>query len=69
MKNKIIIIILFLIASTLSAQDKKQDSYSFNLKEAIDHALQNNYSVINANRDIDSAKEKSGKPQQQDYPK
>ena len=57
MKNKIIII-LFLIASTLSAQDKKQDFYSFNLKEAIDHALQNNYSVINANRDIDSAKEK-----------
>ncbi|WP_284652659.1 TolC family protein [Flavobacterium terrisoli] len=56
MKNKLIITLL-LIVSSLQAQDQKQ-SYSFSLQQAIDHALQNNYSVINAGRDIDAAKKK-----------
>jgi outer membrane protein len=57
MKNKLILT-LILIASALNAQDKKQEAYSFSLKQAIDHAIQNNYSSINANRDIDVAKQK-----------
>ncbi|KAB1156850.1 TolC family protein [Flavobacterium luteum] len=56
MKNKLILT-FFLIASILQAQDKPQN-YSFSLQEAINHALEHNYSVINANRDIESAKEK-----------
>lgn len=56
MKNKIILTLLF-FASLLQAQEKKE-SYSFSLKEAIDHAIQNNYSAINANRDIEAAKQK-----------
>ena len=56
MKNKLIFT-LFLFASILKAQDKKE-SYSFTLQQAIEHATQNNYSVINANRDIEAAKHK-----------
>ncbi len=56
MKNKIVLILL-LIASILQAQDQKQN-YSFSLQQAIAHALEHNYSIINANRDIDAAKQK-----------
>ncbi|WP_298140116.1 TolC family protein [Flavobacterium sp.] len=56
MKNKIILTLL-LFASILQAQEQKE-SYSFSLKQAIEHAIQNNYSVINANRDIEAAKQK-----------
>lgn len=56
MKNKIILTLL-LFASLLQAQEQKE-SYSFSLKQAIDHAIQNNYSVINASRDIEAAKQK-----------
>lgn len=56
MKNKLILTFLML-ASILQAQDKKE-AYSFSLQQAIDHALEHNYSVINANRDIASAKQK-----------
>jgi outer membrane protein len=56
MKKKLILTLLFLV-SILQAQEKSQ-SYSFSLQQAIDHALQNNYSVINANRDIEAAKQK-----------
>ena len=56
MKNKLIFT-LFLFASILHAQDKKE-SYSFTLQQAIEYATQNNYSVINANRDIEAAKHK-----------
>jgi outer membrane protein len=56
MKNKIILLVL-LCASILHAQQQKE-SYSFSLKQAIDHAIQNNYSSINANRDIEAAKQK-----------
>jgi outer membrane protein TolC len=56
MKNKLIITLL-LLTIYLQAQEKKE-SYSFSLKEAIDYALEHNYSVINANRDVASAKQK-----------
>jgi outer membrane protein len=56
MKNKILITLL-LLTSLLQAQDKKE-TFSFTLKEAIEHAVQNNYSVINAGRDVAAAKEK-----------
>jgi len=56
MKHKIIVALL-LITGMLQAQDKKE-TFSFTLKEAIDHAVQHNYSVINADRDVAAAKEK-----------
>ncbi|MES2746972.1 MAG: TolC family protein [Bacteroidota bacterium] len=56
MKNKIVLTLL-LLTSVLQAQDKKE-SFSFTLKEAIEHAVQNNYSAINADRDVAAAKEK-----------
>jgi len=56
MKNKILITLL-LFVSYLQAQEKKA-SYSFSLKQAIDHAVQNNYQAINADRDIEIAKQK-----------
>jgi outer membrane protein len=56
MKNKFLITLLLLV-SILQAQDK-QESYSFSLQQAIDHALEHNYTAINANRDIDKAKQK-----------
>ena len=56
MKNKLLITLLLLV-SFLQAQEKKE-SYSFSLQQAIDHALQYNYSIINANRDIEAAKQK-----------
>ena len=56
MKNKILITLL-LLTSILQAQDKKEN-FSFTLKEAIEHAIQHNYSAINADRDVAAAKEK-----------
>lgn len=56
MKNKFLIL-LFLFISVLQAQDKKE-TYAFSLKEAINHAIENNYSAINANRDVEAAKQK-----------
>lgn len=55
--KKQITLLLLLIASILQAQDQKQ-SYSFSLDQAIAHALENNYSAINANRDIAISKQK-----------
>lgn len=56
MKNNLILTLL-LTVSSLFAQEQKQ-SYSFSLQQAIEHAVKNNYSAINANRDIDAAKQK-----------
>ena len=56
MKYKFILLFLMLV-SVIKAQDKLQN-YSFSLQQAIDHALIHNYSAINANRDIESAKQK-----------
>lgn len=56
MKNKLIVTLL-LFASILQAQEQKE-SFSFTLQQAIDHAIQNNYSAINASRDVEAAKQK-----------
>ncbi len=56
MKNKLILTLL-LFVSIIHAQEQKQ-SYSFSLQQAIEHALKNNYSIINADRDIEAAKKK-----------
>lgn len=56
MKNKTVLILLLLVG-LLQAQEQKQ-SYSFSLQQAIDHALQNSYASINANRDIAAARQK-----------
>lgn len=67
MKQKLILTLLF-VSVFLNAQDKKE-TYSFTLQQAIDHAIENNYSSINAKRDIEAAKQKkwettaSGLPQ------
>jgi outer membrane protein TolC len=56
MKNKILLSFLFTVI-LLQAQDNPQN-YSFSLQQAIDHALEHNYNVVNAKRDIESAQQK-----------
>lgn len=56
MKNKILLSLLF-FAAMVQAQEQKEN-FSFSLKQAIEHAVQNNYSAINADRDIEAAKQK-----------
>ena len=56
MKNLFLIALLFLVLSTKAQEQQK--SFNFSLEQAISHALTNNYSVINAGRDIESSKEK-----------
>jgi outer membrane protein len=55
MKRKLLLL-LVAIATAGMAQEKK--SYQFTLTEAITHALENNYTAINASRDIEAAKKK-----------
>lgn len=55
--KKLFLIPLIVFALTAKAQDTKK-SFNFSLEQAISHALTNNYSVINANRDIEASKEK-----------
>ena len=67
MKKKLIVTLLLL--SFLGNAQEKKTTYSFTLQQAIEHAVENNYSAINANRDIEIAKQKkwettaSGLPQ------
>ncbi|WP_297510104.1 TolC family protein [Flavobacterium sp.] len=49
--------LLFLFPLALIAQVQPQ-SYAFSLKEALEHAIQHNYSALNANRDVEAAKKK-----------
>jgi outer membrane protein len=56
MKN-IFLLTLTLLALSVNAQETAK-SYSFTLQQAIDHALEYNYSVINSGRDIEAAKQK-----------
>lgn len=57
--KKIQLIVLLTLSFVLHAQtNSNKESYSFSLNEAIDHALKNNYSAINASRDIEAAKKK-----------
>lgn len=50
-------IFLLLACLGMQAQETKK-SYSFSLQQAIDHALQYNYTAINSGRDIEAAKKK-----------
>ena len=57
--KKTYLLALIAITVSLNAQTNEANSfYSFNLNEAIEHALKNNYNAINAARDIDAAKKK-----------
>ena len=56
MKRKLLL--LFLVLSTVGMAQETKKSYNFTLKEAIAHALENNYAAINSSRDIEAAKKK-----------
>jgi len=55
MKKLFLIPILF---AAILANSQEQKKYSFSLEQAIAHAIANNYSAINADRDIEASKEK-----------
>lgn len=55
--KKLFLISSIVFALTANAQDSKKN-YNFSLEQAISHALTNNYSAINAGRDIEASKEK-----------
>lgn len=64
--KKISILFLLTFAISAKSQDSSnseqtkqlKQSYSFSLEQAINHALNNNYTAINSDRDIESAKKK-----------
>lgn len=61
--KKIILLILLTFAITAKSQDSQaiesnKQKYTFSLNEAINHALVNNYTAINSDRDIAIAKQK-----------
>ncbi|WP_300566599.1 TolC family protein [Flavobacterium sp.] len=56
--KKIFILISFIFFLQVNGQEAKQNNYSYSLTQAIDHALQYNYSAINAGKDIEAAKKK-----------
>lgn len=51
-------LISFIFFLQVNGQEAKQNNYSYSLTQAIDHALQYNYSAINAGKDIEAAKKK-----------
>lgn len=55
--KRLFLIPLLIVALTAKSQEQ-QKSFSFSLEQAISHALTNNYSVVNAGRDIEASKEK-----------
>lgn len=67
--NQKLTLIYLLITTVLFAQEANQKQSSFTLQQAIEYAIENNYSAINAKRDIEAAKQKkwettaSGLPQ------
>lgn len=56
--KKLTLITLLLFAMIGHAQQEQPKSYSFSLDQAIAHALQHNYTVINSGRDIQIAEKK-----------
>ncbi len=56
-KRNLLFITLLIFALNAKAQEKRQ-SYSYSLDQAIVHALEHNYSVINSGRDIEAARQK-----------
>jgi outer membrane protein TolC len=57
MKNSLLVTFL-LLSQILLSQNDTAKSYRFSLEEAVAHAVENNYSSINASRDIASAEQK-----------
>jgi outer membrane protein len=55
--KKLFIIPLLIFALTAESQETPK-TYSYSLEQAIAHAITNNYSAINAGRDIEASKEK-----------
>ncbi len=55
MKHNLVLMLL-LIAGLSLAQNGEKKSFSLSLKDAVNHAIQNNYTAINANRDVEAAK-------------
>lgn len=55
--KKLFLIPIFIFTLTTKAQEVKKN-FNFSLDQAISYALTNNYSAINAGRDIESAKQK-----------
>ncbi|CAM3777309.1 TolC family protein [Flavobacterium cucumis] len=51
-------IVLLLLFSLFSLAQEEKELYNFSLQQAIEYAIQNNYTTINANRDIEAAKKK-----------
>ena len=57
--RKLTLILLLLVAfNVTNAQQTTPQRYNFSLNEAIEHALQYNYTAINAGRDIEISKQK-----------
>jgi outer membrane protein len=61
--KRIVLITLLIFAFTGNAQDLSngatpKQNHSFSLEQAISHALTNNYTAINAGKDIETAKQK-----------
>ncbi|GAB5474821.1 MAG: TolC family protein [Maribacter sp.] len=56
MRNHFLTFIALVTLSVITAQEEVTDTYSFTLQEAIEFALKNNYSSINADRDLIDAK-------------
>lgn len=57
MKNSLLITFI-LLSQMIFAQNDSPKNYRLSLDEAINFAIENNYSAINASRDIEAAKEK-----------
>lgn len=56
--KQIVILFFVLLSFTVGAQPPASESYSFTLEQAIAHALEHNYTAINASRDIEIARQK-----------
>lgn len=56
--KKSLLVAFVLLSQVLLAQDGASKTYSFSLEEAINFAIENNYSAINASRDIEASKQK-----------
>lgn len=56
--RKLTLILLLSTVITGWAQDKPKQSFSFSLDQAIAHALEHNYTVVNSGRDIEKAEKK-----------
>ncbi len=50
--------IIFILAAVMSSGAMAQQIMSFSIKQAIDYAMENNYDIINAGKDINAAKYK-----------